>query len=98
MKDVIEDTLVRVGSFDKITAREVRLTMETYTNHDVRGMSPATYGPTERGITRARIVEVRNGVWAPIVDWFEIPISAPSEWRQPFTDSDLMIGAGQGMR
>lgn len=97
-KEVIEATLVRVGSFDKITAREIRLTMETYSDFSIRGMITVNYTPTTRGVGKARIVEVQSGAWAPVVDWFEVPIGAPPEWRQPITDSDLMHGAGQGMR
>ncbi|HEX76574.1 MAG TPA: ABC transporter substrate-binding protein [Dehalococcoidia bacterium] len=85
-KECIETTLQRVGSWDKITSREIRLTLETWNDKNIRGMVTFNYSPTTRGVGKARVVEVRNGKWTPTVDWFDVPISAPPEWRQPIVD------------
>ena len=87
-KEAVEETLLRVGSWDKVTSREIRLTMEgdDWWGRNVRDMITVNYSPTNRDPVTVRIVEVQNGEWVPITDWFEAPVLVPEEWTKPWID------------
>jgi len=87
-KEAIEETLVRVGSWDKVTSREVRLTMEgdDWWGRDVYGMIVTNYSPTSRDPKTVRIMQVQNGKWKSISGLFEAKNLVPEEWMQPWVD------------
>ncbi|NIS63479.1 MAG: ABC transporter substrate-binding protein [Proteobacteria bacterium] len=87
-KEAIEETLVRVGSWDKITSREVRLTMEgkDWWSRNVKGMIVTNYSPRDRDPKTVRIMQVRDGKWTSITDLFEVKNLVPEEWQKPWKD------------
>ena len=87
-KEAVEETLVRVGSWDKVTSREVRLTMEgeDWWGRRVYDMIVTNYGPRDRDPKTVRIMEVQDGKWVSITDLFEVKCLVPDEWREPWVD------------
>jgi ABC-type branched-subunit amino acid transport system substrate-binding protein len=88
-KEAVEETLVRVKSWDKVTSREIRLTMEgpKWWDHMTgKGMTIVNYSPTNRDPLNARIMQVQNGKWVPITGMFKVQQLAPEEWRKPWID------------
>ncbi|MBA7607734.1 hypothetical protein ES703_14900 [subsurface metagenome] len=87
-KEAVEQTLVRVGSWDKVDSREVRLTMEgdDWWGRNIRDMIVTNYGPRDRDPKTVRIMQVQNGKWVPITDLFEVKCLVPDEWREPWVD------------
>jgi len=85
-KQAIEETLTRVGSWDKISPREIMLTLEGWHNVDINGLGRLNYSSTERAASILRVVQVRNGKWVPITDWRNAPDLAPAEWKKPCHD------------
>lgn len=87
-KEAIEETLVRVGSWDKVTSREIRLTMEgkDWWGRNVKGMIVTNFSPRDRDPKTVRIMQVRDGKWTAISDLFEVKCLVPDEWRKPWKD------------
>lgn len=87
-KAAIEETLVRVGSWDKVDAREIRLTLESpdYWMRDFRGLATVRYGPSNRDPGLLRLVTVENGKWKGFTDWFEPESLVPEPWTEPWVD------------
>lgn len=87
-KEAVEETLVRVGSWDKVTSREIRLTMEgkDWWDRNVKGMVVTNYSPTDRDPKTVRIMQVNSGKWASITDLFVVQNLVPDEWRKPWKD------------
>jgi ABC-type branched-subunit amino acid transport system substrate-binding protein len=87
-KEAVEETLVRVGSWDKVTSREIRLTMEgkDWWGRNVKGMIVTNYSPRDRDPKTVRIMQVRDGKWTAITDLFEVKNLVPKEWREPWKD------------
>jgi hypothetical protein len=90
-KRLIEETLARVGSWDKITSKEVRLTSEGWGKVDVNGLGTLTYGKNKRGTSDSRIAQVKkvkvNGKevvrWEYVTGWRTAPFLVPAEWQKP---------------
>ncbi|MGD2125873.1 MAG: ABC transporter substrate-binding protein [Desulfobacteraceae bacterium] len=90
-KRLIEETLARVGSWDKITAKEVRITSESWGDVDVHGLGSLTYGKNKRGTSDSRIAQVKkvkaNGKevirWEYVTGWRKAPFLVPEEWQKP---------------
>jgi ABC-type branched-subunit amino acid transport system substrate-binding protein len=88
-KRLIEETLKRVGSWDKVTAKEVRITSESWGKVDVNGLGSLTYGKNKRGTQDVRIAQVKkvkvNGKevirWDYVSDWRKAPFLVKEEWR-----------------
>ena len=87
-KEAIEETFVRLGSWDQVTSREVRLTLEgeDWWGRMVKDMIVTNYSPTDRDPKTVRIMEVQNGEWVCISDLFEVKCLVPDEWLQPWID------------
>ncbi len=82
-KLALEETLTRVKSWDKVTVPEIMLTLESWTDKDILGLAKFTYSPTHRGPSKARMVQVENGQWKVIKDWFSATSLVPEEWKKP---------------
>ncbi|MEW6350942.1 MAG: ABC transporter substrate-binding protein [Thermodesulfobacteriota bacterium] len=88
-KRVLEETLARVGSWDKITAAEVRKTSEGWKDVDVNGLGWLTYDKDKRGTQNVRIVQVKKSDdggkevvrWEYLTDWRKAPVLVPDKWR-----------------
>jgi ABC-type branched-subunit amino acid transport system substrate-binding protein len=88
-KMVIEQTLDRVGSWDKVNAEQVRRTSEGWGKVDIMGLGTLTYGENKRGTQDVRIAQVKkvnvNGKevvrWDYASDWMEAPFLVKDEWR-----------------
>lgn len=88
-KKVIEETLKRVGSWDKVTAEEVRKTSEGWGDVDVNGLGTLTYGKDKRGTRNVRIVKVEKTNeggkdvyrWNYLTDWRQAPFLVKKEWQ-----------------
>jgi len=87
-KEAVEETLVRVGSWDKVTSREIRLTMEgeDWWGRNIYGMTVTNFSPTSRDPKTVRIMQVQNGKWVGISDLFEAKNLVPPDWMQPWID------------
>jgi hypothetical protein len=89
-KKVIEDTLKRVGSWDKVTAEEVRKTSEGWGDVDVNGLGTLTYGLDKRGTSNVRVVKVNKTKvdgkdayrWEYLTDWRQAPMLVKKEWQK----------------
>jgi hypothetical protein len=89
-KMVIEQTLKRVGSWDKVTAKEVRKTSEGWGKVDIMGLGTMTYGRAKRGTQDVRIAQVKkvkvNGKdavrWDYVSGWKKAPFLVKDEWRE----------------
>lgn len=87
-KRVIEETLKRVGSWDKVTAAEVRKTSEAWGDVNVNGLGFLTYGKELRGTSNVRIVKVDKVKaagkdvirWNYLTDWRKAPVLVKKEW------------------
>ncbi len=90
-KKVIEDTLKRVGSWDKVTAEEVRKTSEGWGDVDVNGLGTLSYGKDKRGTSNVRVVKVNKTKvdgkdvyrWEYLTDWRKAPMLVKKEWQKP---------------
>jgi len=90
-KKVIEETLKRVGSWDKVTSDEVRKTSESWGQVDVNGLGQLTYSKDKRGTPKARVLQVKKVNvggkdvirWEYVTDWRELPFLVKEEWRAP---------------
>jgi len=86
-KRVIEETLKRVGSWDKITPAEVRKTSEDWDKVDVNGLGNLVYGKNLRGTSDLRIVKVQKATvngkevyrWEYLTDWVKAPVLVPPD-------------------
>jgi ABC-type branched-subunit amino acid transport system substrate-binding protein len=89
-KKVIEETLKRVGSWDKVNAKEVRKTSEGWGDVDVNGLGTLTYGKKLRGTSDVRIVKVEKVKvdgkdvyrWGYVSDWKKAPVLVKAEWKE----------------
>ena len=90
-KRVVEETLKRVGSWDKVTAPEIRKTSEGWGDVDVRGLGTLTYGKALRGTSDVKIVKVKKVKvdgkdvyrWEFVSDWKKAPVLVKKEWQAP---------------
>lgn len=88
-KKVIEETLKRVGSWDKVNSVEVRKTSENWGDVDVNGLGFLTYGKNLRGTSNVRIVKVEKAKvdgkdvfrWGYVTDWVKAPFLVPKDWQ-----------------
>jgi ABC-type branched-subunit amino acid transport system substrate-binding protein len=88
-KRLIEETLKRVGSWDKITAKEIRKSSESWGKVDVNGLGTLTYGKNKRGTQDVRIAQVKKVKvggkdvirWDYASDWKTAPFLVKDEWR-----------------
>lgn len=98
-KRVVEETLKRVGTWDKVTAAEVRRTSEGWGDADVKGLGNLTYGKNLRGTSLSRIAQVKKVNvggkdvirWDYATDWRKAPFLVPKEWQDA-----LRIDGGKG--
>jgi len=87
-KRVVEETLKRVGSFDKVTAAEVRKTSEGWGDVDVNGLGFLTYGKELRGTSNVRIAKVDKVKvdgkdvirWNYLTGWRKAPVLVKKDW------------------
>ena len=86
--EAIEETLVRLGSWDQVNSREVRLTMEgeDWWGRSVKDMIVTNYSPTDRDPKTVRMMQVQDGEWVCISDLFEVKCLVPPEWAEPWVD------------
>lgn len=88
-KRLIEETLARVGSWDKLTAKEVRITSESWGDVDVNGLGSLTYGKNLRGTSDVRIAQVKKVKvdgkdvirWEYVTGWQKAPFLVPQDWQ-----------------
>jgi ABC-type branched-subunit amino acid transport system substrate-binding protein len=88
-KRLIEETLARVGSWDKITGKEVRISSEKWGKVDVNGLGSLTYGKDQRGTRDVRVVQVMKKKvggedvirWDYLTDWRKAPNLVKPEWQ-----------------
>lgn len=88
-KKVMEDTLRRVGSWDKVTAEEVRKTSEGWGDVDVNGLGTLSYGKDKRGTSNMRVVKIDKVKvdgkdvyrWKYLTDWRKAPFLVKKEWQ-----------------
>src|SRR4030042_3222723 len=59
-KMVVEQTLKRVGKWEKLTPAEFRKTAETWKKVDINGLGIMEYGLNQRGVTESRIVQAQK--------------------------------------
>lgn len=89
-KKVVEETLARVGSWDKVTAAEIRRTSEQWGKVDIFGLGTMTYGKDKRGTSEVRVVQVQKVKvdgkdvirWDYITDWRTVPSLVKKEWQK----------------
>jgi hypothetical protein len=90
-KRLIEETLARVGSWDKINGKEVRISSENWGKVDVKGLGWLTYGKDQRGTRDIRVVQIVkkqiNGKevirWDYLTDWRVAPNLVQESWKAP---------------
>jgi ABC-type branched-subunit amino acid transport system substrate-binding protein len=90
-KRLIEETLARVGSWDKITSKEVRITSESWGDVDVNGLGKLTYGKALRGTSDVRMAQVKKVKvdgkdvirWDYVTDWRKAPFLVQKDWQEP---------------
>jgi hypothetical protein len=88
-KMVVEETLKRVGSWDKVTPVELRRTTEGWGKVDIKGLGRLDYGKSLRGSGEVRIIEVRKVKvdgkdvirWEYATDWVKAPFLVPKKWQ-----------------
>jgi len=88
-KMVVEETLKRVGSWDKMTPVELRKTTEGWGKLDIKGLGRLDYGKSQRGSGEVRIIEVRKVKvdgkdvirWEYATDWVKAPFLVPKKWQ-----------------
>ncbi len=88
-KKVVEETLKRVGSWEKVTPEEIRKTSEGWGDVDIKGVGRLSYGKQQRGVSKARMVQVKKVNvggkdvirWDYLSDWREIPYLVEADWR-----------------
>lgn len=82
-KQSVEETLVRVGSWDRVTPHEIMLTLEKWTDMNITGLGRLNYSETDRAARSVRVVQVKDGKWQPATDWRAAPDLVPEEWKKP---------------
>jgi ABC-type branched-subunit amino acid transport system substrate-binding protein len=90
-KMVVEQTLKRVGKWEKVTPTELRKTAETWKKVDINGLGIMEYGLNQRGVTESRIVQVQKVKvgdkeelrWVALTDMRKVPRLVPPEWEKP---------------
>jgi ABC-type branched-subunit amino acid transport system substrate-binding protein len=83
IKAVVEETLKRVGRWDRVTPRELIASIETWGTRDIRGLGRVTYAKDSRDAKTARIAGVRDGRWVALSDWRQGPQLVPRDWLKP---------------
>jgi ABC-type branched-subunit amino acid transport system substrate-binding protein len=94
VKFAIEETLKRVGRWERITPRELIATIESWGTRDIKGLGRVTYSKDSRDAKTARIAGVRDGKWVPLTGWRPGPQLVPKEWLKPvyaWSDSELRL-------
>ena len=89
-KRLIEETLKRVGSWDKVTAKEIRISSEGWGKVDVNGLGTLTYGKNKRGTQDVRVAQVKKVKvdgkdvirWEYSSGWLKAPFLVKEEWRK----------------
>lgn len=89
-KMVVEQTLKRVGKWEKVTPAELRRTSESWGKVDINGLGVMFYGPNQRGATESKIVQVQKVKagdkeemrWVPVTDWRKVPRLVPPDWEK----------------
>jgi ABC-type branched-subunit amino acid transport system substrate-binding protein len=87
VKAVVEETLKRVGRWDRVTPKELIASIETWGTRDIRGLGRVTYSKESRDAKTARIAAVRDGRWVPLTDWRRGPQLVPKDWLKPVYSS-----------
>jgi ABC-type branched-subunit amino acid transport system substrate-binding protein len=90
-KMVVEQTLKRVGKWEKVTAPEIRKTTESWGQFDIKGLGRVDYGKNKRGVGVQRVCEVRKAKvggqdvirWEYASDWMSAPYLVPKKWQEP---------------
>jgi branched-chain amino acid transport system substrate-binding protein len=85
-KRVIEESLARLGNWEKINPQEIIATLEGWQEVDIDGLCRLNYGPQRRGAGKIRIVQVQGGKWVPVTPWRQTPRLVPGEWRRSFDE------------
>jgi ABC-type branched-subunit amino acid transport system substrate-binding protein len=83
VKYAIEETLKRVGAWERITPRELITTIESWGTRDILGLGRVTYSKESRDPKSARIAAVRDGKWVAITGWRTGPQLVPKDWLKP---------------
>jgi hypothetical protein len=83
VKAAVEETLKRVGRWDRITPRELVTSIETWGTRDIKGLGRVTYSKDSRDGKSSRIAAVRDGKWVPLTDWRQGPQLVPKDWLKP---------------
>ena len=98
VKSAVEETLKRVGRWDRITPRELVTSIEAWGSRDIRGLGRVTYSKDSRDGKSARIAAVRDGKWVPLTPWRQGPQLVPKDWLKPVYSSrepDLRLALAQ---
>jgi ABC-type branched-subunit amino acid transport system substrate-binding protein len=90
-KMVVEQTLKRVGKWEKVTAPEIRRTTESWGKFDIMGLGRVDYGKNKRGVGVQRVCEVKKVKvggqdvirWEYASDWMSAPYLVPPKWQEP---------------
>jgi len=90
-KMVVEQTLKKVGKWEKVTAAEIRKTTESWGKFDIMGLGRVDYGKNKRGVGIQRVCEVKKVKvggqdvirWEYASDWMSAPHLVPPKWQEP---------------
>jgi ABC-type branched-subunit amino acid transport system substrate-binding protein len=90
-KMVVEQTLKKVGKWEKVTAAEIRKTTESWGKFDIMGLGRVDYGKNKRGVGIQRVCEVKKVKvggqdvirWEYASDWMSAPHLVPQKWQEP---------------
>jgi len=81
-----EETLNKMGSWDKVTTKEIMLTLESWQNINIAGMGKFHFTSILRAPLIMRVIQVQNGEWVPVTEWINGKNLAPKEWLKPCHD------------
>jgi len=98
VKSAVEETLKRVGRWDRITPRELVTSIEAWGSRDIKGLGRVTYSKDSRDGKSARIAAVRDGKWVPLTPWRQGPQLVPKDWLKPiysWREPDLRLALAQ---
>jgi len=84
--DLLNQTVPKVG-WAGINGRVMRRQLETWgKGYDLHGLVKFDYTPESRTPMVARLVEVKNGQWVPVMDWNRLPGILRDDLRGPYKE------------
>lgn len=84
--DVLNQLVPKVG-WGGINSRVIRRQLESWgKGYDLHGLVRFDYTPEARTPMVARLVEIRNGQWAPVTDWNRMPGILRADLKGPYKE------------